>query len=179
MLYQSFYAQDGILREINPSFKISPFLTNKEALTVLCSVRCKARTTGSGQNTKEVQGGTRDVVECFSLLLDQNRIELSQDFFNCFMNTVSPLLRPPGRLFFFNHLEGGLNREGSLKASPVAKVSWYETEQTYPLYNYSHCQKYLIHLWEPKSNKNKILILQKCAFGLMFFGNFYENGYLY
>ena len=32
----------------------------------------------------------------------------------------------------------------------------------------------LIHLWEPKSNKNKILILQKCAFGLMFFGNFYE-----
>ena len=48
MLYQSFYAQDDILRENNPSFKISPFLTNKEALTVLCSVRCKAHTTGSG-----------------------------------------------------------------------------------------------------------------------------------
>ena len=30
-------------------------------------------------------------------------------------------------------------------------------------------------MWEPKSNKNKILILQKCAFGLMFFGNFYEQ----
>ena len=30
-------------------------------------------------------------------------------------------------------------------------------------------------MWEPKSNKNKILILQKCAFGLMFFGNFYEG----
>ena len=76
MLYQSFYAQDDILRENNPSFKISPFLTNKEALTVLCSVRCKARTTGSGQNTKEVQGGTRDVVECFSLFLEQyNRVQ--------------------------------------------------------------------------------------------------------
>ena len=47
-LYQSFYAQDDILRENNPSFKISPFLTNKEAVTVHCSVRCKARTTGSG-----------------------------------------------------------------------------------------------------------------------------------
>ena len=47
------------------------------------------------------------------------------------------------------------------------------------LYNLNPCQKSLIHLWEPKSNKNKILTLQKCAFGLMFFGNFYENGYLY
>ena len=56
----------------------------------------------------------------------------------------------------------------------VAKIPWYETEQTYALYNYSHCEKYLIHLWEAKSNKNKILILQKCAFVLMFFGNFYE-----
>ena len=113
MLYQSFYAQDDILRENNPSFKISPFLTNKEALTVLCSVRCKARTTGSGQNTKEVQGGTRDVVDCSSLLLEQNRIELSQDFFICFMNTVSPLLSPRGA-FFSTTLRGGgeLNREG-------------------------------------------------------------------
>ena len=36
-------------------------------------------------------------------------------------------------------------------------------------------QTYLIHLWEPTSNKNKILVLQKCAFGLTFFGNFYVN----
>ena len=28
----------------------------------------------------------------------------------------------------------------------------------------SHCQKHLIHLLEPKTNKNKILILQKCTF---------------
>ena len=102
MLYQSFYAQDDILRENNPSFKISPFLTNKEALTVLCSVRCKARTTGSGQNTKEVQGGTRDVVECFSLLLEQyNRIELSRDFFICFMNIKNPVKFPTHSFLIF------------------------------------------------------------------------------
>ena len=100
MLYQSFYAQDDILWENNRSFKISPFLTNKEALTALCSVRCKARTTGSGQNTKEVQRGTRDVVECFYLLLEwQNRIELSQDFLICFMNINNPL---NSHTFLFN-----------------------------------------------------------------------------
>ena len=42
-------------------------LTNKEALTVLCSV---VKHAGSGQSLKEVQGETREAVECFSLLLE-------------------------------------------------------------------------------------------------------------
>ena len=42
-------------------------LTNREALTVLCSV---VKHAGSGQSTKEVQRETRDVVECFSTLYE-------------------------------------------------------------------------------------------------------------
>ena len=42
-------------------------LTNKEALTVLCSVIKHA---GSGWSTKEVYGERRNVVGCFSPLLE-------------------------------------------------------------------------------------------------------------
>ena len=42
-----------------------------------------------------------------------------------------------------------------------------------------HCQKYLIHLWEPESNKNKILYPSKMCFRPhVLHRNFYENGYL-
>ena len=41
-------------------------------------------------------------------------------------------------------------------------VQYYRKSSIKPprglIYNESHCQKYLIDLWEPKSNKNKILI---------------------
>ena len=50
-----------------------PYLTNREALTVLCSV---VKHAGSGQSTKEVQGETRDVVECFSPLLESRLLYL-------------------------------------------------------------------------------------------------------
>ena len=49
-------------------------LTNKEVLTVLCSV---VKHAGSGQRLKEVQGETREVVECFSLLLECSALILS------------------------------------------------------------------------------------------------------
>ena len=49
-------------------------LTNKEVLTVLCSV---VKHAGSGQRLKEVQGETREVVECFSLLLECSTLILS------------------------------------------------------------------------------------------------------
>ena len=49
-------------------------LTNKEALTVLCSV---VKHAGSGLSLKEVQGETREVVECFSLLLEGSGLLLS------------------------------------------------------------------------------------------------------
>ena len=49
-------------------------LTNKEAMTVLCSV---VKHSGSGQSLKEVQGETREVVECFSLLLECSGLFLS------------------------------------------------------------------------------------------------------
>ena len=43
------------------------------------------------------------------------------------LNTVNPLLSPPGGLFLSSTFEGGLNREGrayliSRNASPVAKI---------------------------------------------------------
>ena len=44
-------------------------LTNREALTVLCSVVGHA---GNGSSTKEVYGETRDVFECFSPLLESS-----------------------------------------------------------------------------------------------------------
>ena len=49
-------------------------LTNKEVLTMLCSV---VKHAGSGQRLKEVQGETREVVECFSLLLECSTLILS------------------------------------------------------------------------------------------------------
>ena len=52
----------GILRTLQ-------YKTNREALTVLSSVIKHA---GSGQSTKEVQGETGDVVECFSPLLERH-----------------------------------------------------------------------------------------------------------
>ena len=78
---------------------------------------------------------------------------------------------------------GGVKREGGLfnLAKRITRskntVVWDRVDLR--VVQLRSLSKYLIHLWEPKSNKNKILILQKCAFGLMFFGNFYENGYLY
>ena len=43
------------------------YLTNKEASTVLCSV---VKHAGSGRARKKCTGKTRDVVECFSPLLE-------------------------------------------------------------------------------------------------------------
>ena len=34
---------------------------------------------------------------------------------NSIINTVNPLIKPPGGLFFSSTFEGGLNREGGLK----------------------------------------------------------------
>ena len=34
---------------------------------------------------------------------------------NSIINTVNPLIKPPGDLFFSSTFEGGLNREGGLK----------------------------------------------------------------
>ena len=53
-------------------------LTDKEVLTVLCSV---VKHAGSGQRLKEVQGETREVVECFSLLLECSALILSDKEF--------------------------------------------------------------------------------------------------
>ena len=65
-------------------------LTNREAVTVLCSV---VKHTGSGWSAKEVWGETRDVVKYFSLLLgcsssflsalQLNKTEHSQGFSIC------------------------------------------------------------------------------------------------
>ena len=46
--------------------RIGRLLKNKEALTVLCSI---VKHVGSACARREVYGGKRDVVECFSLLL--------------------------------------------------------------------------------------------------------------
>ena len=55
----------AILRA-DPAQKLTKYLTNKEALTVLCSV---VKHAGSGR-AREVLGKTRDAVECFSPLLE-------------------------------------------------------------------------------------------------------------
>ena len=75
MLYQSFYAQDGILRENNPSFKISPFLTSKEALTVLYVV--KHADWQRLKHERSVEGNTRcsRVFLSTSWVVQQNRAQ--------------------------------------------------------------------------------------------------------
>ena len=105
MLYQSFYAQDDILRENNPSFKISPFLTNKEALTVLCSVvkhagLAAARTRKKCRGQHEMQSSVT-----VYFLTQYNRIEVSQDFFICFMNIKNPFIFHTFLFNFQNNLQ--------------------------------------------------------------------------
>ena len=77
------------------------YLTNREALTVLCSVVKHAR---SGLNTKEVQGETRGLVECLSPLLECST-EHSQGFSICFivknpLNSSSISLNFQNQLYF-------------------------------------------------------------------------------
>ena len=86
-------------------------LTNREALTVLCSV---VKHAGSGQSTKEVQGETLDYVSCFSLHFFRalaascvlyNRTEHSQGFSICFiiknpLNSLSITFNFQNKLYF-------------------------------------------------------------------------------
>ena len=87
--------------------KVIAQLTNREALTVLCSV---VKHAGSSQSTKEVQGETRDVVEYFSLLLSCSscflrallkKTEHSQGFSIC--NIIKNLLNSPLITFNFQN----------------------------------------------------------------------------
>ena len=63
------------------SVDVNVDLTNKEALTVLCSV---VKHAGSGQSTKEVQGERRNEFGCFSPLL-----ECSSHLSECFTTEQS------------------------------------------------------------------------------------------
>ena len=62
----NFTGKCQVLSKFRAQYRRLVYLTNREALTVLCSVVKHAR---CGQSTKEMQRETRDVVECFSLLL--------------------------------------------------------------------------------------------------------------
>ena len=87
-------------------------------------------------------------------------------------------IKPPGGAYFFQVLlrgggglieREGLNERGGLfnlaKRITCSKNTVVTERVDLRFVDYlSHCQKYLIHLLEPKTNKNKILILQKCAF---------------
>ena len=83
---------------INPVIIETAFnLTNKEALTVLCSV-VHVKHTGSGWSTNDVYRETRDIVKCFSLLLEyftteDSTVKTTALFEHCFM-IMNPLNFP-------------------------------------------------------------------------------------
>ena len=103
------------------SFLEQPFYENYPTLD---SSDTKPFTRQDGfQNRHKVKSIAYGSTKIEFLIFQNNRVFSASAFFSVqfksnkeyFVNTVNPLLSPPGGLFFSGTFEGGLNREGGLK----------------------------------------------------------------